>query len=97
MRRLHAAVNFVPRKTGPEVPREGLVMSVHLHVLPASDSPRRVALTAGFEDGRVEVWTCPLERLESAITSPWDGRKAEQVWVRLWTSKAHNEAGELAQ
>ena len=49
-----------------------------------------VALVAGYEDGRVEVWSCPL----AAIRTEWDARKSDaNMWTRLWEGKCHNEAG----
>lgn len=86
---MHAALNYVPndKAAALEAPRSGLVMAVHLAVV-----RDRLALVAGFEDGRVEVWTAPLA---DAMT-PTDGRKVEEksVWKLLWTGKVHNEAGE---
>ncbi|KAL1405876.1 Astra associated protein 1 Asa1 [Vanrija albida] len=87
LKRLHSAINYVPRATGPDAPRSGLVMSLHLHVRDA-----QVFLATGYEDGRVEVWSCGVSDVERM----WDGRKGaetgEQAWKRLWEGKAHNEA-----
>ncbi|KLT41413.1 WD40 repeat-like protein [Cutaneotrichosporon oleaginosum] len=101
--RVGAAVNFLPRaKDGP---RSGLVMSLHLAVLPHT-APReaegkgkgkartedQLALVAAYEDGRVELWSCPLAALLER-RAEWDGRKmADKLWSRVWEGKAHNEA-----
>lgn len=98
---LHIAV--IPSPSGGDATQSGDVAS-------AGESSRagrggegsgergeRVALVAGYEDGRVEVWTCPLQKLLERKTE-WDGRKAEasgeKLWMRVWEGKAHNEAGE---
>lgn len=55
----------------------------------------RVALVAGYEDGRVELWTCALSALIERRVE-WDGRKAQdKLWMRVWEGKVHNEAGEF--
>lgn len=105
--RVGAAVNFVPRaKDGP---RAGLVMALHVAILQSPGGGgkgkgkekeakgERLALLAGYEDGRVELWTCPLASLLER-RAEWDGRKAEDgLWERVWEGKAHNEAGEWVE
>lgn len=84
-KRLHSKVNFVAEAKGSNT-RSGLVMAVALQLI-----GERLALVAGYEDGRVEVWTCEVSSLDQL----WDGKtSAPGPWKRLWTGKAHNEAGE---
>lgn len=79
-------------------------MSLHVAVLPSPDhggkgkkkaeDGERIALLAAYEDGRVELWACPLPAFLERPTE-WDGRKASDgLWTRVWEGKAHNEAGE---
>lgn len=64
-------------------------MSVHLHVL-----GDRLVVAAGYEDGRVEVWSSARDSLQT--DAGWDGRRDKAgVWTRLWEGKLHNEAGKL--
>jgi hypothetical protein len=78
-------------------------MSLHLAVLSElegkgkgrAEEGERIALLAAYEDGRVELWSCPLSAFLER-SKEWDGRKASDgLWVRVWEGKAHNEAGEL--
>lgn len=86
-KRLHSKVNFTGCAKGPADSRSGLVMGTALQVV-----GERLALVAGYEDGRVEVWAAPT----SSLGTMWDGKNSEAgTWTRLWTGKAHNEAGEL--
>ncbi|KAK4689687.1 ASTRA-associated protein 1, partial [Tremellales sp. Uapishka_1] len=63
----------------------GMIMSLHLQFLPRPDIHHPILhAIIGFEDGRVEVWTC----------GKWDGKAEEDVeaWNKVWTWKGHNEA-----
>lgn len=82
-KRLHSKVNFAADAKGSNT-RSGLVMAVALRVV-----GDRLALVAGFEDGRLEVWACDV----TALGKLWDGKtSAPGPWRRLWAGKAHNEA-----
>lgn len=87
-KRLHSSLNVsdVPEIRGT---RSGLIMSLHL-----SFRETRLVLVMGFEDGRVELWTCPTG--DKAWRGTWDGRLSEdRRWTRLWEGKGHNEAGQF--
>lgn len=97
-KRLHSKINYeataaavAAGKTDGGNTRSGLVMAVALRVI--SD---RLALVAGYEDGRLEVWACDINTFDKL----WDGRSSANTadsarpWYRLWTGKAHNEASE---
>ncbi|WWD18782.1 hypothetical protein CI109_103237 [Kwoniella shandongensis] len=93
LRRIHASVNLTPKTqeqiaaSSSDPTRSGLVMSLHIVYLPDSS---RLALAAGYEDGRVELFAAPL----SATSTNWDARMSSgpKVWERLWVEKGHNEA-----
>ena len=103
MKRIHSSINALPVSTNlpvqltatdpmsvkPKGDRSGLIMSLHLSI-----QASKVALVMGFEDGRVEVWTCLLSDHDWDET--WDGRFSdERMWQKVWGGKGHNEAGEL--
>ena len=90
-KRLHSKINYDAAGSKPADgnTRSGLVMAVALQVV-----GDRLALVAGYEDGRLEVWTCDVTTLDRL----WDGKSSAgsaRPWQRLWTGKAHNEASEL--
>ncbi|KAK8858888.1 hypothetical protein IAR55_003119 [Kwoniella newhampshirensis] len=96
LRRIHASVNMLSRgqqhvaasSTAQSDPtRSGLVMSLHVTYLHQSS---RLALAAGYEDGRVELFATP----SSSLHRNWDARMSTgpPVWDRLWVGKGHNEA-----
>ncbi|CAD6563594.1 MAG: ASTRA complex subunit [Tremellales sp. Tagirdzhanova-0007] len=100
MKRIHSSINALPVSTNlpvqltatdpmsvkPKGDRSGLIMSLHLSI-----QASKVALVMGFEDGRVEVWTCLLSDHDWDET--WDGRFSdERMWQKVWGGKGHNEA-----
>lgn len=87
-KRLHSKVNFQAKAAKGDT-RSGLVMAVALQMI-----GERLALVAGYEDGRLEVWACDA----AALDKLWDGKtSAPGPWQRLWTGKAHKEAGECCR
>jgi len=92
MKRMHSSINAPFGSTqgtlDPKGKRTGLIMSLHLRFLDV-----RLFLAMGFEDGRVELWTCSTEGEGWDYT--WDGRISEERrWKRAWEGKKHNEAGQ---
>ncbi len=88
MKRLHSSINgsFTQEIKSK---RSGLIMSLHVAFLDG-----RLAIVMGFEDGRVEMWTCSTA--EEGWSKAWDGRMSEKRrWKRVWEGKGHNEAGQL--
>ena len=94
-RRIHSSINASlvpldamtkPRPAEPGATRSGLIMSLHLDSMKDG-----LALVMGFEDGRLELWTCPTENLDKN----WDGRvSGERLWIKRWAGTGHNEAGQ---
>ncbi|WVQ84395.1 hypothetical protein IAT38_006547 [Cryptococcus sp. DSM 104549] len=89
----------------PSGTRSGLVMSIHLFIpppptLPDDPTPRRaegtiLGLAIGYEDGRVELLSCPLESLGTQFDARVErgkGKDGRKVWEMLWRGKGHNEA-----
>jgi hypothetical protein len=87
-KRLHSSIGYIPTVKADAGRGGGIIMSIHLGF-----HKGKAVLVVGFEDGRVEVWSCEKEELKMV----WDGRVGQDVvWNKLWEGKKHNEAGLLS-